>query len=321
MGEVIRHFPKQFSYTPVIQNALALKRKNSFIVAGMGGSHLAADILQACSPGLDIIVCADYDFSLIPDQVVENSLVVLVSYSGNTEEPLSVFHEAEKRKLPLAVISMGGKLLDLAKEQKIPYVQIPDTGIQPRSAVGFMFMALASVAGEAQILQAAAALAETLDVSGARDQGKELGKKLAGKIPVVYASSRNAAIAYNWKIRFNETSKIPAFFNVFPELNHNEMNGFDVTDKTKGLSSNIAFVFLKDRNDHAQVQKRMEVTALMYEQRGFLVHVLLAEGSTRLHQIFSSLLLADWTSYYLALDYHVNPDEVPMVEEFKKRIA
>lgn len=321
MEKAIKDFPKQFAFVPEIQNESGLKRRDTVIVAGMGGSHLAADILQAWNPLLDIVVRADYGLSGIPEHVLANSLVVVSSYSGNTEEPLAAFHEALQRNLPLAAISMGGELLRLANVHIVPHVQIPDTGIQPRSAVGFMFMALASLMGQDRALKEASALAQKLRAHEQEQQGKELSKVLAGKVPVIYASARNAAVAYNWKIKCNETAKIPAFFNVFPELNHNEMTGFDVAEQTRELSRNFAFLFLRDSKDHEKVQKRMDTTREMYGKKGLPVHVIPLEGAGRLESMVSSLILGDWTSYHLALQYGVNPDTVPMVEEFKKRIA
>ncbi len=119
----------------------------------------------------------------------------------------------------------------------------------------------------------------------------------------------------------NETGKIPAFSNVFPELNHNEMTGFDRKGKTKDLSGKFCFIFLSDNADHPQNRKRFEVTKRLYEERGLVVHSLPLQGTTRSEKIFSSLLLADWVAYHTALQYGVEPEQVPMVEEFKKLIA
>jgi len=151
--------------------------------------------------------------------------------------------------------------------------------------------------------------------------GKALAYRIKGKVPVVYSSSENAPIAYNWKIKLNETGKIPAFMNVLPELNHNEMNGFDVHPSTRPLSRVFHFLLLKDKNDNEHVQKRMEVLASLYEARKLPVMTLELKGKTVLEKIFSSLLLADWLAYHTATLYKVDPEQVPLVEEFKKLIA
>lgn len=116
----------------------------------------------------------------------------------------------------------------------------------------------------------------------------------------------------------NETGKIPAFYNVFPELNHNEMTGFDVIDSTQGLSHNMKFVFLKDRDDHERIQKRMEIAERLLEERGFEVIVLEVSGEKVCEKLFRSLLLADWVALHTARLYGTESEQVPMIEEFKK---
>ncbi len=153
------------------------------------------------------------------------------------------------------------------------------------------------------------------------DQGRALAQKLHDKIPIIYASSRNQALARNWKIKFNETGKIPAFCNVLPELNHNEMTGFDATPATKQLSSLFHFIFLKDAEDHPRIIKRMETLKKLYNDRGLAVETIELNRQEIFHKIFSCLVLADWTAYYLAKSYGVEPEQVPMVEEFKRLIA
>ncbi len=131
----------------------------------------------------------------------------------------------------------------------------------------------------------------------------------------------NEAIAYNWKIKFNETGKIPAFYNIFSELNHNEMTGFDVKDVTKDLSKNFTFILLKDNADDERIQKRMRILKKLYEDRGLSVIEIELQGDTAFQKIFSSIILADFAAYYTAMGYGLDPEQVPMVEEFKKLVS
>ena len=147
-----------------------------------------------------------------------------------------------------------------------------------------------------------------------------MAKKLKNYIPSIYSSTKNSNITYNWKIKFNENTKIPAFYNAIPELNHNEMNGFDYVDDTKKLSSKFFFIFLNDKKDHKKNIKRMNILSKLYKNRKFKIINIELSGKTITEKIFSNLLLADWTSYFLALEYNVNPEQVPMVEEFKNLI-
>ena len=140
-------------------------------------------------------------------------------------------------------------------------------------------------------------------------------------MPIIYSSFKNGSLAQNWKIKFNETTKISAFCNVFPELNHNEMTGFDLVDKTKHLSDKFHFIFMRDSKDNPRIIKRMEITKKLFEDRGFGVEYVDISGENVWHKIFSTLLVADWTSFHLAKHYGTAPEQVPMVEEFKKLIS
>lgn len=318
--EAIKNFSKQFAFQPMIENAKKPKKYGGFIVAGMGGSNLAPELLKIRRPGLDIISHRNYGLPNLSLKVLKNTLIIASSYSGNTEETLDAFKLAVSKKYPAAAITVGGKLLELAKKYKKPFIQLPDADIQPRSALGFSAKALLKLTGDQEALREASELAEILKPYELERTGKALAKKLKGLTPIIYASEKNKAIAYNWKIKFNETGKIPAFINVFPELNHNEMTGFDVADSTRDLSKNFYFIFLKDAADHPQLLKRMNVTERLYRERGLPVEVAVLNGKTVWHKIFSSLVLADWATYYTAQEYGLEATEVPMVEEFKRLI-
>ena len=138
---------------------------------------------------------------------------------------------------------------------------------------------------------------------------------------LLYTSRHNAPLAYNWKIKFNESAKIPAFYNVFPELNHNEMDGFDVVPSTENLAQAFHIIILKDDNDNPRILKRMEVLQRLYGDRGLAVSVVQLTGSSVWGRAFNSLILAEWAAYYVSQYYGTEPEQVPMVEEFKKMIA
>ena len=328
--DAIKNFPKQFEYEPTVENAAGLKSHRRFIVAGMGGSHLAADILKSLRPDLDIMIHSDYGLPKWNEHDLVESLVIASSYSGNTEETIDAFNTAREKNIPVVAIATGGKLLELAREYQAPFIQLPNTDIRPRMALGFSLRAMLLAMGEKGLLQETSQLAHTLKPEGFEGEGKALAQKLIGKVPLVYASARNKAIAMNWKIVFNETGKIPAFYNVFPELNHNEMTGFSTTGGSasggdihldiENLSRNFACVMLLDPNDHPKIHRRMEILEKLYIDRGIPVHRVNLEGASHLEQIFSSILLATWTAIALADHYHVEAEQVPMVEEFKKLI-
>lgn len=322
MEDAIKSFSQQFTYEPVVQNGEHLFDSAKHIVlAGMGGSHLAAGVIKACKPGIEIYVHRSYDMPPYDEQFLKESLLVASSYSGNTEEVISFLDEGLAKGYHMAVIAKGGKLIEKAQEFNVPYIQMPDTGIQPRSALGYSTLALATMLGQADLITELHGLADTLDPLSLEEEGKSLAENLIGKVPVIYASSNNLSIVYNWKIKLNETAKIPAIYNVFPELNHNEMTSFDTIEATRELASNFRFVFLRDRDDHPRIQERMNVAEKLFEQRGYEVLSFELEGVTALEKIFNSLILADWTALHLSGHYGTEPEQVPMIEEFKKMIS
>ena len=197
---------------------------------------------------------------------------------------------------------------------------MPDTGIQPRSALGYATKAIAKLINNGELMDKFRQLKEKIDVKKNQEEGKKLAVNLIGKIPVIYSSLKNESVSYNWKIKFNETGKIPAFYNVFPELNHNEMIGFDWNEKSKDLSAKFHFIFLKDSGDHPRIARRMDVCEKLFESKGFPVTAITMFGEEILDKIFNSLVLADWTAYYIALQNGADPEQVPMVEEFKKML-
>lgn len=318
--DVIKKFPDQFTFAPVIQNGGEFTPPKKAVLIGMGGSRLAAELLTVRDPVYDLLIHSDYGLPVRDEADMRSRLVILSSYSGNTEEVLNASDEAARRGLASISISVGGILLERARARGTPYIELPRTGIQPRAAIGLSMRALLKTLGREDLLQETAALARTLQPAASEEAGRALADALKGYVPIVYASRQNGPVAVNWKIAINEGAKIPAFTNVFPELNHNEMTGFDIQETTRGLSKHFSFIFLQDDADHPRIAKRMEVLQGLYRARGLPVHAIALGGGTVFEKIFSSLILARWTAYYLAAIYGVPPEEVPMVEEFKKLI-
>lgn len=318
MHEAITKQHSQLALEPQVEFADRLQTYEKFVVSGMGGSHLAADILKSWNPLIDIIIHSDYGLPPLKPERASHRLFIASSYSGNTEEVLDGFQAALSRSMPVCAISTGGKLLDRAEQENIPYIRMPDMGIQPRSALGFNLKALLKMMSVVDAPSELKMLADNLLPSSFEQAGKKLAHRLHGRVPLIYVSARNHAIAYNWKIKCNETGKIPAFMNVFPELNHNEMTGFDISESTQALSANFYTLMLRDDEDNPRIQKRMEILERLYAKRGIPTEMIVVKGAGRFEKIFSSLYLADWFAYYTAQEYGSDPNNVPMVEEFKQ---
>lgn len=321
MSDILHNFPTQFLYQPVLENAGYFPKKKHVIVIGMGGSHLPADLLLAYNPAYPMVTRRDYGLPPLADKRLKESLIVALSYSGNTEEVIDAYTQARRKKLAVVVIAIGGELLRLAKKDGVPYIQMPDMKIQPRAALGLSFRALLKALGEEKVLRQTNRLAKVLDSNKIAKQGKAVARALTDHVPVVYCSQSHETIAWNWKIKLNETGKIPAYYNVLPEMNHNEMNGFDVTERSAHLSKVFHFILLHDRTDHPQIQKRMSVLATLYKKRKLPVTQIELTGKDYFEKVFSSLLLADWTAVYTAEHYGLESEQVPMIEEFKRLLV
>lgn len=314
MFDDIRDFSEQLRYKPEIINGGNLLPKDNFIVVGMGGSHLAADLLKISHPKLNLTVHSDYGLPDIAEEELKKNLIILISYSGNTEEAIDAFLKTKEKDLSSAAVSVGGKLLELVKANQTPYIQLPQVVLEPRLASGFIFRAILKIIGDEKSLEKTNQLADILKPADFEDRSKNLAQKLKNFVPVIYSSMVNFPLSYNLKIKFNETTKIPAFANYFPELNHNEMAGFSTPET---LSQKFYFLFLKDKSDDLRIQKRMEITEGIYRQKGFNVETIEISNENIFYKIFGAVILGDWTAYYLALEYGVDPEKVPIVEEFK----
>lgn len=320
MKGIIESFPKQFAFEPEIINSEKLLKAKKFVVGGMGGSHLAADILKVWKPQLNLYVHYDYGLPAFaeasagkPAGASKDTLFIASSYSGNTEETIDFFEKVIERKFSVAAVGTGGRLIEIAQKHDLPYVRFPDDALQPRLALGYSFKSLLKIIGDSEGLRESEQLVQSLKPSDYEEKGKALAKKLKGTLVVaVYASRPNLGLALNWRIKLNETAKMPAYFHVFPELNHNEM--------AAEFKNNFHFIILKDENDHPKVLKRMEILKQIYQEKNLPVVMIDLEGEGLL-KIFSSLVFADWVSYYLALERKVNPLDNPMVEKFKKLIT
>lgn len=321
MEELIKNFPTQFSWRPEIQSGGQLRPAQSFIVCGMGGSALAAGLVKLYDPTFDLLIHRDYGLPRVPEYFLKQSLIILSSYSGNTEEVLDTGRQASERGLNLVVIASGGKLLDWAKEQNLPFIQIPDPSLPPRMALGYSLMALAKLAGRDDWSGELAELPQLLKPEEFKAQGKALAEKLSGRTPLIYSSTTNWSLAYIWKIKFNETAQIPAFWNILPESCHNELLGFDLPKTQKELAKSFHGLFLEDDEDGSRVKKRFAVLRQLYEERGLLVETINLTGVKSWLKIFSNVLLADWVTFYLAQSAGVDPEAEVLVEEFKRLIA
>ena len=301
---------------------------DSITVSGMGGSALPANLLKTYCNSIHqelgpLQVHINRFYALPEKSKSRNNLNIIASYSGNTEETLASLKEVKDLNLPFIGISSGGEIEKLCKEYNAPYIKlpIPYPNFQPRMGTGYFFGALFKILVNHGLVPD---LTDEIITSSNKfndymktyeEKGKELAKVLSGKTPVIYASSQYKYTAMVWKIKLNENAKTPAFWNFFPELNHNEMVGFT------NPQAKFFIIMLKDSTDNPKNLKRYESTAELLREKGIESTIINMDGEDVFSKMFLSITLSDWASYYLALEYKQDPTPVDMVEELKKILS
>lgn len=306
---------------------------NDIVVAGMGGSGLAAKAFRSW-PGVNVPFEVIQGYEL-PDYVNEHTLLVCSSYSGNTEETLSVLSEAlEAKRSPktvpmVVVVASGGKLLQIAKKRKLPFVQLPG-GYQPRMTFGYQLRALVEIiesspllGGAVKQLDKASGFIQTAvtdwrpDVPVRKNLAKQLALELMGRSPVIYSGPLLFPAAYKWKINFNENAKNVAWCNQYPEFNHNEFLGWTSHPPLKPY----AVVELHSSFDHPRIQKRFAITERLLSGKRPAAEVVTVAGKTALEQLLWAVALGDFVSLYLALLNGLNPTPVDLIEKLKTSLG
>ncbi|MDO8524384.1 MAG: bifunctional phosphoglucose/phosphomannose isomerase [bacterium] len=322
MKQIILNFPQQFAIGAKAAEDIKLAGPfDNIIICGVGGSALPGTLLlDIADVSIPVLVHRDYG---LPKIASEKSLIICISFSGNTEETLSAYEEAVSKGYPVIALSTGGKLEELAKQNNLPVVIVPNDCLQPRFGTGYLASSVIKILDNCKITdnlsQEILEIADNLKPENLEARGKTLGEKLLNKVPVVYSSNQYKSVSLIWKIKFNENSKIMAFWNFFPELNHNEMVGL-TNIKSQIANCKYYFIILRDNQDDPRIIKRMEITANLIKESGGEVEIIEMQGATKIEKIFNALLLGDWASYYLALSYGQDPVPVAIVEKFKKQL-
>jgi glucose/mannose-6-phosphate isomerase len=305
-------------------------RVNKVVILGMGGSAIGGDLvrsLAATEAKIPVIIHRDYG---LPAYVDDRTLLIASSYSGNTEETLSGFEPAMGTGAKLLAMTTGGRLQELAESHRIPVFKISYQS-QPRAALGFSFIpALAVMQNLGFIKDKTADVSEAarvLEKLGARldekspladNPAKQIAQRLYGCLPVVYGAGIAAEAAHRWKTQINENSKAWAFYEIFPELNHNATVGFPLPAE---LVKKLRVIMLRSPLFNARIKLRYEVTGELLTQAGVAYEFVDSAGKSPLAQMLSLVFIGDYVSYYLALLYRVDPSPVKVISYLKDRLA
>ena len=297
-------------------------KSNGVVVCGMGGSGVGGGLARAAlGDRLSLPLTSVRDYELEP-WTSPGRVVLCASYSGNTEETLACFTAAEAVGSKRIVATTGGALGDAARAAGVPLIPMP-AALQPRAAVGYMFVAAAEVAALAgatpairtEIDSAAVALAEARN--GLAQRAERIAEGLDGTFPVIYGSDLTAPVAYRWKTQVNENAKQPAFWHEMPEMDHNEIVAWAEDSGSERFSA----LFLLDSDQHPRQRQRMELTARLIEPAAARVELIEVEGESRTARMLQALMLGDLVSLHLAARRGVDPSPVPVIERLKDELG
>jgi glucose/mannose-6-phosphate isomerase len=290
---------------------------NKIIVCGVGGSAIGGDMLKDLLRDrvrVPIEVSRQYH---LPAYADENTLAFCVSYSGNTEETLSQFVDAIEKKCKIIGITSGGKLKEWCKKLNLPVIRVPK-GYQPRVALPYLFFPMLVCLQRLGVANFKKEIDETIRVL--RDVKTESVKKIAlslkNSIPVIYASSEFSAVAKRMKTQFNENSKIPAKHDIFPELNHNEIVGY----QNEELNKNSYVIILRDKDEPKEIQTRIEISKELIKNKVKGIEEIWAKGETKLAKMMSLIFLGDLLSCELAMLNGVDPIQTENISILKNEL-
>lgn len=321
MKELIADFTTQLREALIIgQNYKFQTAKREFsniVLTGLGGSGIGGSIIQnyiADSVKIPFIVNKDY---FLPAFVGAESLVIISSYSGNTEETMMAMQQAVKAKATIVCVTSGGKVADLARKKKYDCILMP-AGMPPRSCIGYSMIQVLFVMQHFGIIGNAfqkeiANVIKSLDAGEKAIQKKamSIAQKLNGKTPVIYAAADFEGVAVRFRQQLNENSKMLAWHHVFPEMNHNELVGWRDKDESR------AVVLLRNDTDYDRVKMRMDICKKVMKKYTSTLIEIQSEGKSYWEKVFYVIHLTDWVSVYLADMHNVDATEVKVIDMLK----
>ena len=311
-------------------NYIDSKNFKSILIVGMGGSAVGGLLIRdwlKFSCKLPIYVVRDYT---LPSYIDENTLMLAMSYSGNTEETISALNEGLEKKAKIIAFSSGGILKKIALENSITFFEMPK-GYQPRAALPYQFFTVAVVLkklgliGESwneveEAIKVVTKLRNEIQPENPLkdNPSKLLALELRDYIPFIYGSSIHEAVAYRFNTQLNENGKSPAGTNFFPEAFHNSIMA---SEGRKGLLRHLCALIIRDPLEKPEISNKIDIFIKILESTFSKVVEVEARGQGRLTRILSALYLGDYTSIYLGLLYGKDPSSTDSIDKLKKIFA
>jgi glucose/mannose-6-phosphate isomerase len=323
--------PKHYGEAARLANTISIDypKPKAIILAGMGGSAIGGELLKDWAReriSVPIEVCREYS---LPAYADKNTLVFVVSYSGETEESLSVFLDALKRKCMAICISSGGTLQAFAEKLNVPHLRVP-SGMAPRATLPYMFMPMPILLEKMDLVSnVASEISETTEIlkqiSNANmpekplkdNFTKTLASNILGTIPTIYGFGVYRAVAQRFKTQINENSKTPAKWEYFPELDHNEIVGWEAV---KDLAKCFAVILIRDKNEPEAIRHRITATSDLIRWQSVRIFEVQSLGVSNLARMSSVICIGDFTSVYLAVLRGIDPTPVKTIDLLKEQI-
>ena len=329
----INGLPDQLAAAWKLGNKLPLPRWRGIkrvFVAGMGGSAIGSDLVAAYTENtLKASWITHRDYGLPAAARGPDTLVICSSHSGNTEETISAFNAAKDTGCRILAVCTGGELAKAAKKAKVALWVFKHKG-QPRTAVGYSFGLLLAAATRLKLItdpskelaDAVAAMKDqqkTLlpEVRDTSNSAKRMGGQFMGRWITIYGAGLMAPVARRWKTQLNEVAKVAASFEVLPEADHNALQG--VMQPEAQFNATMA-IFLRAPHNDPRNDKRTELTRMAIMLQGQNTDTITASGESRMANMWTALHYGDYTAYYLAMAYGVDPTPVPMLNELKEKM-
>jgi glucose/mannose-6-phosphate isomerase len=329
----VQQLPRQLVLARRVAEATELPERfhnlDAVLVLAMGGSAIGAELVEAAAGArLRVPLVVHHGYGL-PEWAGERTLVIASSHSGETVETLSGAVEAQRRRLPLVVISTGGKLGQLAGETGAPYLRYQMAG-QPRAAVGFGVGLVHEVLAGAGLIAdpdpfgpAVESVDQLLErnapgVATDDNPAKQLAWSLFGRMPVIYGAGPMTAVAHRWKTQLNENAKAWASYEPMPEANHNAIEG---SLNPRELGDAPYVVQIRDPDEPPEIASRYRVVEELLGERATNRSIVWAEGPSRLARVLTAVAYGDLMSVYLAILYQTDPTPVTLLAMLKERLA
>jgi glucose/mannose-6-phosphate isomerase len=325
MDKLIGNFPAQVLEAVKLAEKIKLSKRDSEIhnvlVCGLGGSGIAGNLAYDLTAGqitVPIVVNKGYE---LPGFADEHTLLILCSYSGNTEETLSCAAQAVERGLRPVCVASGGKLKELAEKHHFDFIQVPG-GSPPRTTLGYGSTILLHILDQFALIDLTVSeemvtVSEFLtgEQASIKSDTAALAKRLKGKTVIVYCESRIESAALRLKQQINENAKSTCWINVIPELNHNELVGWKFKNDT------IAALFLRTNYENNRNELRFDFIRPIVAEYVHSVEEVKAKGSTLLEQYFYLIHFGDWLSYYMSIEQGQDPIEVHVIDKLKAHLS